>query len=268
MLKAPSADICEIIAKRLGFNKRCSKQFNLSEWYAFFDETADKYIRIKVVQTADGNDNYNFYAGSLFSETNYSQEDIYAVMRSQDNIYVIKIDSSCFDQTKNKKFVLKYNDNDFNIDEFNNEAKVPYLVMTLKNDEQLFIEVKTASSVNATVYGILQRIVQNEKDLDQNAIKDLVGFNSQECFYCGIQQAQINELWKNEKLTKRNRGYKMEIDRKDPNKGYVAGNIVLSCYWCNNAKTDTYTCREFKDHIAVGIRTVWDKRLKKLVSDI
>jgi len=36
----------------------------------------------------------------------------------------------------------------------------------------------------------------------------------------------------------------------------------MSCYWCNNAKTDEYIPSEFKE-IARGINHVWNKRLEK-----
>ena len=38
----------------------------------------------------------------------------------------------------------------------------------------------------------------------------------------------------------------MEVVRIELNKGYEEGNLVLSCYWCNNAKTDEFTATEFK----------------------
>ncbi|GAB2542688.1 HNH endonuclease family protein [Rufibacter soli] len=82
-----------------------------------------------------------------------------------------------------------------------------------------------------------------------------------QCEYCGITQEQLDALWdKNQTLTKRNRGRKFEIDRKEPNKAYTLDNIVCACYWCNNAKTDTFTEEEFKQ-IGQAIKNVWQKRL-------
>lgn len=83
-----------------------------------------------------------------------------------------------------------------------------------------------------------------------------------ECFYCSITQEQLNELYKKDKLhTKRNRGRKLEIERKIPDKPYDdLGNLVFSCYWCNNAKTDTFTAEEFKK-VGEEIGKIWQKRL-------
>jgi hypothetical protein len=86
------------------------------------------------------------------------------------------------------------------------------------------------------------------------------------CTYCGISIEQINELSKKNSLhNKRSetRGYSLEIDRKHPNLEYSSDNCCMSCYWCNNAKTDEFSYDEFKKLIAPGIRTVWNCRLKK-----
>ena len=40
--------------------------------------------------------------------------------------------------------------------------------------------------------------------------------------------------------TKSARGLSIEIDRLNSNKEYSLDNVVLACYWCNNAKTDEY----------------------------
>lgn len=84
------------------------------------------------------------------------------------------------------------------------------------------------------------------------------------CVYCGITEKQIEILFsKDDKLTKRNRGKKLELDRKSPNLPYDdTKNIVWACYWCNNAKTDTFSFEEFKI-IGKTISEIWDKRLNQ-----
>lgn len=82
------------------------------------------------------------------------------------------------------------------------------------------------------------------------------------CYYCGITEIQINELFQKKKIyTKRNRGKKLEIERLLPNEPYNnIENLVFSCYWCNNAKTDTFSSEEFKI-IGKVIGEIWKKRL-------
>lgn len=85
--------------------------------------------------------------------------------------------------------------------------------------------------------------------------------DSRTCKYCGISEKQINS-GALEIQTKRfySRGKTMEIDKKDAFGEYTKDNIILSCYWCNNAKTDEFTLDEFQP-IAKGINCVWNNRL-------
>lgn len=90
------------------------------------------------------------------------------------------------------------------------------------------------------------------------------------CHYCKITESDIEELLKlsGGQLTKRKRGRKLEIDRKQPNESYaIITNLVFSCYWCNNAKTDTFSADEFK-LIGEAIGETWKRRLANLNKDI
>ncbi|MCX6165803.1 MAG: hypothetical protein NTU73_13245 [Ignavibacteriae bacterium] len=84
-----------------------------------------------------------------------------------------------------------------------------------------------------------------------------------ECHYCGISEEKIKEMAKVNKFNTirfyYNRGRSLEIDRKDPSLNYSVDNMVLCCYWCNNAKTDEFTEEEFK---AIGsvINLIWKIR--------
>ena len=85
------------------------------------------------------------------------------------------------------------------------------------------------------------------------------------CYYCDITEEQIKEqLDKGRLSTKRivTRGKKLELDRKQPDLEYSSGNIVFACYWCNNAKTDTFTVDEFKK-VGQVFKEIWKTRLGK-----
>ena len=58
------------------------------------------------------------------------------------------------------------------------------------------------------------------------------------------------------------RGATMEVDKRDPQKGYQLDNLSMSCYWCNNAKTDEFDEKEFGP-IARQIGLIWKKRLNE-----
>lgn len=83
------------------------------------------------------------------------------------------------------------------------------------------------------------------------------------CHYCHINDKEIELLESKEQIkTKRGRGYSMEIDRIKLNKEYSKDNVVLACYWCNNAKSDEFSEPEFIDHIGPGFGKVWELRKK------
>lgn len=82
------------------------------------------------------------------------------------------------------------------------------------------------------------------------------------CHYCKITQEQIDKLHilgiNNKRTT---RGRTLEIDRKIADESYSnIKNLTYSCYWCNNAKTDTFTEEEFKI-IGLAIGAIWKQRL-------
>lgn len=82
----------------------------------------------------------------------------------------------------------------------------------------------------------------------------------EECSYCGITLNEIENLGSNLKLYKKNfRGWNLEIDRKAPNLEYKPENCTMACYWCNNAKTDEFS---FKEFILIGqtIKKIWEER--------
>lgn len=81
------------------------------------------------------------------------------------------------------------------------------------------------------------------------------------CYYCGITEDEILKLANLGKLRKKNlRGWRLEMDRLDSNYEYKPQNCVMCCYWCNNAKTDEFTPKEFM-LVGAAIREVWQKRL-------
>lgn len=90
--------------------------------------------------------------------------------------------------------------------------------------------------------------------------------HERKCFYCDITEQEIKTLLDSGRLsTKRiaTRGKKLELDRKLPDLKYDNfDNIVFTCYWCNNAKTDTFTEEEFKK-IGQVFNEIWKIRLGK-----
>lgn len=82
------------------------------------------------------------------------------------------------------------------------------------------------------------------------------------CVYCNATEDQFDQLSANDNIyTKNARGKHLEIDRLNSNKEYKKENIVLACYWCNNAKMDEFTYDEFKLNIGPAMDELWSKRM-------
>jgi len=99
----------------------------------------------------------------------------------------------------------------------------------------------------------------SEEDLKKFELRDY-------CDYCGITVKDIHTLREYRGLRKkRERGWKLELDRLDSNFEYKPDNCVMCCYWCNNAKTDEFSSIEFKE-IGKVISLIWRER-KKIALD-
>lgn len=86
------------------------------------------------------------------------------------------------------------------------------------------------------------------------------------CFYCSLPENALEELRNQPRhINKRypQRGKSLEIDRKQAELPYSnIQNLVLACYWCNNAKTDTFTEQEFQQ-LGQVIKRIWENRLNR-----
>lgn len=129
--------------------------------------------------------------------------------------------------------------------------------------------------------------IQNYKSFLTNKLKQMtvngedINFNSDDqlynlfqwwettpkvCFYCSLPENSLEELHNqpghiNKRFPKR--GKSLEIDRKQADLPYSnIQNLVLACYWCNNAKTDTFTEQEFLE-VGRAIKSIWKRRLGK-----
>lgn len=86
------------------------------------------------------------------------------------------------------------------------------------------------------------------------------------CHYCGLPETELELLHQQEgQINKRwpKRGKSLELDRKQPDLPYAnIDNLTLACYWCNNAKTDTFTYAEFRE-VGRVMNEVWNARLNQ-----
>lgn len=88
----------------------------------------------------------------------------------------------------------------------------------------------------------------------------------EKCVYCGLTTEESLILFNKYPLSTRGgkRGRRLELDRKNPHLSYSnLSNLVLACYWCNNAKTNYFEFDEFKC-IGSAIGKINQARLDKI----
>jgi len=111
---------------------------------------------------------------------------------------------------------------------------------------------------------------------NQEELQEL--WNKNKCHYCECSGEELAEFYNpSESRRYATRGRNFEVDRIDEfnkNSGknkldfpaYSLDNCVLSCYWCNNAKSDVFAEKEFCEiGEAIGkiIRNRNEKRRKR-----
>ena len=95
-------------------------------------------------------------------------------------------------------------------------------------------------------------------------------FNENKCHYCETSILKIRELLNAGIINGRavrgsgKRGPSLEIDKKDASGIYDYQNCVLSCYYCNNDKSNTFGYELYKNIIGEGRRLLWLKLLNQL----
>jgi len=158
---------------------------------------------------------------------------------------LVKEYTTIYWQLERNKKVIDINSNELNI--------VDDIYKKLVEWEQKYIkEIKILEQKYVTNFEKTFPLIEFERLLKEK-----------KCAYCDISIDEVKQLAEKQQLFKKNeRGWALEIDRKNSNYEYSKSNCVMACYWCNNAKTDEFTCDEFK-LIGISIGKIWEERLKK-----
>lgn len=99
--------------------------------------------------------------------------------------------------------------------------------------------------------------------------KDLY-ISQNKCHYCNTDILDIRRLLNAGVIRGRGvrgtglRGPNFEIDRKNPFDVYNERNCVLSCYYCNNDKSNTFSYETYLNVIGPSRKIAWDTMLHQL----
>ena len=95
-------------------------------------------------------------------------------------------------------------------------------------------------------------------------------FHENKCHYCKTSILDIRMLLNANIVSGRRvkgagfRGANLELDRRDAFGEYNEGNCVLSCYYCNNDKSNTFDYEVYKEIIGPAKKRVWEELLRRL----
>lgn len=128
---------------------------------------------------------------------------------------------------------------------------------------QWYVDLKDEREKIANVRKIWLR---KNKPGELKAFYEWYQSHERKCVYCGATEDQLQKMISNKLIFSKRlvtRGKTLEMERMAPEESYENwDNITMSCYWCNNAKTDTFTHEEFKE-VGKVIGEIWKKRLEK-----
>lgn len=102
-------------------------------------------------------------------------------------------------------------------------------------------------------------------DIDAEEFSAWYGEQPAECHYCRVPEVAIPFLG-----AKTQQGHALKrlgIDRIDSSMGYSTNNMVLACYPCNKAKSNTFTEQQARDYLGPGISRIWLDRLMNAAQD-
>lgn len=86
------------------------------------------------------------------------------------------------------------------------------------------------------------------------------------CCYCGIDENTLKDTFENGLVISKKPSFsgELQIERKNPNGNYCAGNCEFACVICNNAKSDMISAENFTKFFVPGIKEYWAYIEKKI----
>ena len=147
--------------------------------------------------------------------------------------------------------------------------KTPLMSLLLASDIINVTEEKEAAQKYNSIYNRVKKSKTSNINWDKKDFIEWYIKQPKKCSYCNTTQQELiklNDLCKNELfINKRNktRGKSLEVDRIYDNIPYQKDNCLLACYWCNNAKTDSFDQEDMK-YIGNAIRKALERRLNQI----
>ena len=139
--------------------------------------------------------------------------------------------------------------------------------MPYTTNERSFLEEQRAK-LNTTFKSKFKDFESKERFIDWYMHELYI--NENKCHYCQTSILDIRRLLNAGIIKGRSvrggseRGANFEVDRKDPHGVYNERNCVLSCYYCNNDKSNTFNYEIYKNIISTSRKAAWDQLIAQL----
>ena len=101
------------------------------------------------------------------------------------------------------------------------------------------------------------------KNLPYGIKKARINPKERKCHYCEITEENLKKLFDNKVIQSKKPSFNstLQIERLNPNKGYVEDNCVLACCICNNAKSDMINAKNFKEYFVESVKKFYNDLL-------
>ena len=168
-----------------------------------------------------------------------------------------------------KRYYLEHKDKINEINKLyyqkNKKVRIKKIREWQKNNPDRFREIQRKGQIKFSmtpkgIYSILKTNSLKRKmkfDLSQEAFINWYNNQKKNCYYCGINEKNLE--WLKKEFPIKNNVKRLTIERKNNNIGYQLNNIVLACQYCNKAKSNLFNEKEMKLIAEQFIKPKWIK---------
>lgn len=140
------------------------------------------------------------------------------------------------------------------------KAKIRRKEYYIESHKKIVIARRKYSRTARGVYNSIKVRIKRKGGIDLATKDEFIAWHeSQEkvCHYCGILESQLPLIKRTIRVTSR-----MSIDRINPLKGYVIGNLALACFACNSTKSNLLSEIEMIEIAQKYMKPKWESQLK------
>lgn len=169
-----------------------------------------------------------------------------------------------FFTNENKKFLVFYSI----LKKYSSPNKILNEIEAGVGEQAYYAKYPKVKNVNEQLQAIYDRF-KSVCGRDSNAFGGFINFlewwyeemdenGEHYCYYCDVKESISKATFENKKINSKKFTGGLQIDRKNPDKGYNKNNCVFACVLCNNAKSDMISENDFKKYFGKATKAFWE----------